>query len=409
MELRPYNKVQDRDNIMRVWRETGWLHPGSEEMVDCMMEAGHTWVAEVDGAAEAEAATAPGTIRYLNEELPLTAVTAVSTSLVGRKKGLATRLTALAVANEAESGALVAGLGMFEQGYYNRLGFGTGTYEHHFSFNPALLQLTVKARTPHRLGLDDWNRLHNARLERMRGHGACTLTSPLMTRVELLEHPGNFGLGYFDGADDALSHFIWIGASDVERGPYSIRLIAYQNGQQFLELMALLRDLSDQVYGVRMREPFGIQLQDLIREPFKNYRITDNSPFEHYNRAAAFWQMRILDLPGCLARTHLLGTNLRFNLVMEDPITSLLSTEHSWRGAGGEYTVTLGEACCSTPGLDPSLPVLQATVNAFTRLWLGVRPASGLALTDNLVGSPELLNALDYAFRLPTPLIDWAF
>jgi predicted acetyltransferase len=409
MELRPYDKVQDRDNIMRVWRETGWLHPGSEEMVDCMMEAGHTWVAEIDGAAEAEAATAPGTVRYLNEELSLTAVTAVSTSLVGRKKGLATRLTALAVANEAEAGALVAGLGMFEQGYYNRLGFGTGTYEHHFSFNPALLQLSVKARTPHRLGLDDWNSLHRARLERMQGHGACTLTSPLMTKAELIEHPGNSGLGYFDGTAGTLSHFMWLGASDIERGPYSVRMIAYQNGQQFLELMALLRDLSDQIYNVRMREPFGIQIQDLIQQPFKNHRISDNSPYKQYNMAAAFWQMRILDLPGCLAKTHLPGANLQFNLVLEDPITSLLPTEQAWSGIGGEYIVTLGETCNSAPGQDPSLPILQTTVNAFTRMWLGIRPASGLALTDNLVGSPELLNALDYAFRLPTPLIDWAF
>lgn len=409
MELRPYRKEQDRNNIMRVWRETGWLHTGCDEMVDCVMDAGRTWVAEIDGAAEAEAATAPGTIRYLNEELPLTAVTAVSTSLVGRKKGLATQLTALAVANEAAAGALVAGLGMFEQGYYNRLGFGTGTYEHHLSFDPALLQLPVKARTPRRLSLEDWNILHTARLERMHGHGACSLSSALVTKAELIEHPGNSGLGYFDGAHGTLSHFIWIGASEVERGPYSIRMIAYQNGQQFLELMALLKDLSDQIYGVRMREPFGIQLQDLVRQPFKNSRISDNSPFEHYNRAAAFWQMRILDLPGCLARTHLPGSTFRFNLLLEDPIASLLPTEQSWKGTGGEYIVSLGETCEGVLGQNPSLPVLQTSVNAFTRMWLGVRPASGLALTDNLAGSPELLRALDWAFRLPTPVIDWAF
>jgi hypothetical protein len=409
MELLPYVKERDRDHIMRVWRETGWLHPGSEEMVDCVMEAGRAWVAEIDGAAEAEAATAPGTIRYLNEELPLTAVTAVSTSLVGRKKGLATRLTALALANEATAGALVAGLGMFEQGYYNRLGFGTGTYEHHLSFNPALLQVPVKARAPHRLSLGDWNIVHTARLKRMRGHGACSLTPALTTKAEVVEHPGNTGLGYFDGDEGSLSHFIWMGASEVERGPYSIRMLVYQSGQQFLELMALLKDLSDQIYGVRMREPFGIQLQDLIHQPFMNSRVSDNSPFESYNRAAAFWQMRILDLAGCLARTHLPGTNLQFNLVLEDPIASLLPTDHAWKGTGGEYIVTLGETCNGIIGQNPSLSVLKATVNAFTRLWLGVRPASGLALTDNLVASPELLKALDWAFRLPTPVIDWAY
>jgi hypothetical protein len=147
----------------------------------------------------------------------------------------------------------------------------------------------------------------------------------------------------------------------------------------------------------------------LIREPFRNSRISDHSPYESYNRAAAFWQMRILNLPGCLARTHLPGIKLRFNVILDDPIASLLPSTQPWRGTGGEFIVTLGETCDSQPGQDPSLPVLMTTVNAFTRLWLGVRPASGLALTDTLAGSPELLKALDWAFRLPTPVIDWAY
>ncbi|NQT88677.1 hypothetical protein HQ560_18065 [bacterium] len=56
-----------------------------------------------------------------------------------------------------------------------------------------------------------------------------------------------------------------------------------------------------------------------------------------------------------------------------------------------------------------SLPTLDATVNAFSRLWLGVRPASGLAVTDQLSGPPELLAALDAILRLPTPQPDWMF
>ena len=66
------------------------------------------------------------------------------------------------------------------------------------------------------------------------------------------------------------------------------------------------------------------------------------------------------------------------------------------------------------PGVDDGLPdgsaaVLDASVGAFTRLWLGVRPASGLALTDELVGQPELVAALDAAFCLPPPLPDWPY
>jgi len=38
-----------------------------------------------------------------------------------------------------------------------------------------------------------------------------------------------------------------------------------------------------------------------------------------------------------------------------------------------------------------------------------VRPATGLAVTDDLDASPELLVKLDDALRLPMPQIDWNF
>jgi hypothetical protein len=55
------------------------------------------------------------------------------------------------------------------------------------------------------------------------------------------------------------------------------------------------------------------------------------------------------------------------------------------------------------------LPTLTASVGAFTRLWLGVRSATGLAVTDDLDGLPELLSALDEILRLPVPNIGWEF
>ena len=65
-------------------------------------------------------------MRYLDETLPFSCITGVTTSRVARKLGLAGKLTAVAVAHEAADGAAVVGLGMFEQGFYNRLGFGNG-------------------------------------------------------------------------------------------------------------------------------------------------------------------------------------------------------------------------------------------------------------------------------------------
>jgi hypothetical protein len=50
---------------------------------------------------------------------------------------------------------------------------------------------------------------------------------------------------------------------------------------------------------------------------------------------------------------------------------------------------------------------MEASINAFTRFWFGVRPASSLAITDRLAAPAELLADLDVAVRLPTPSFGW--
>jgi hypothetical protein len=69
----------------------------------------------------------------------------------------------------------------------------------------------------------------------------------------------------------------------------------------------------------------------------------------------------------------------------------------------------LGEYSSARRGTEAGLPTLRATVNAFTRLWLGVRPASGLAVTDQLDGPADLLARLDRLLRLPVPCPDWDY
>jgi hypothetical protein len=173
--------------------------------------------------------------------------------------------------------------------------------------------------------------------------------------------------------------------------------------------MALLKSLGDQVRLVCMNEPPGIQLQDLIDRPFQLRVATEKSRFENAMRADAWWQMRVLDLPGCLARTRLPWADLRFNLRLTDPLETLLDDTEPWRGVAGDYRVTLAASSAAERGADPSLPTLTASVNVFTRLWLGVRPATGLAVTDELSGPPELLQQLDWTLRLPDPKPDWGF
>ncbi len=224
----------------------------------------------------------------------------------------------------------------------------------------------------------------------------------------MMSQKNGFGLGDYDGPDGELPHHLWCRARG-EYGPYSVIWMSYQSLDQFLELMALLKNLGDQVHLVRMREPPGIQLQALIDQPLKQRHITEKSPYEAVTKALAYWQVRICDMSGCLSATHLCGGPVRFTLKLRDPIARFLDEEAPWRGIGGSYVVTLGPASSAEPGEDPALPALSASAGAFTRMWLGVRRASALAATDELEGPPELLTALARVLLLPPPMVDWDF
>ena len=407
MEFRTYDPDRDKEAVRRIWKEVGWLQESDGEGYELFVQAGKMLVADIEDSAECAVINFPGTIRYLEEGLALSVVGAVSTSRIARKRGLAGRLTARAMANDAAEGALVSGLGMFEQGYYDRLGFGTGAYVHEISFDPADLLVDVKPRVPRRITKDDWEAVHASRLARLRGHGAVNLISPLVTRGEMIGDKDAFGLGYFDGPNGELTHHLWINPRSGEHGPYKVKYAVWQTGEQLLELLALLKSIGDQVHLVRMDEPQVIQFQDLLRQPIRKRNVTEGSKYEVTIKAGAFWQARILDVQGCMARTRLACADLRFNLRLTDPVDALLDADAPWRGVGGEYVVTLGRESGAVSGANPSLPTLSASVNAFTRMWLGVRPATGLAITDDLSAQPELLRDLDHALLLPSPHLGW--
>lgn len=409
MHVRVFDPLRDSEAAHRIWREVGWLEKDKEEAMDLIVAAGRALVADLDGSAECLVISAPGTVRYLCDDLPLSIVTGVTTSLVARKQHLARRVAAQVIAADVADGALIAGLGMFEQGFYNQLGFGTGGYEHWLSFDPAQLTVAASPRVPVRLSTDDWERIHSLRLQRLRGHGAVNLFSANLTRGEMLLSSKSAGFGYCDGPDGSLSHYVWCGIDDAGHGPYWVKWMVYQTFDQFLELMALLKSFGDQVRLIRMIEPAGIQLQDLLRQPFRNRDLTAKARFEQGMRASAYWQVRICDLPSCLAHTHLWGPEVRFNLALSDPIEAVLPDDAPWRGVAGEYVVTLGPSSGAERGRDASLPTLAASVNAFTRMWIGVRPATGLAVTDDLRGTQELLEQLSDLLRLPDPKPDWDF
>lgn len=409
--FRSYDHNKDARATLDVFKEINWVEHDSDKGVDAAVtaycRASHGWVAELRGNAESMAFTAPGNLRYQRENLELCAVTGVLTSTIARRLSCATRVTAEAIADAAEAGAQVAALGVFEQGFYERLGFGVGSYEHWFDFDPATLRVGRPSRPAHRLRAKDWKTVHESILSRMRGHGSCNVLQPELTRFEMAGNSNGFGFGYYDGKQ--LTHHVWLSNQGGEHGPVVVHWTAFRTYDQFLELLSLLKSIGDQFHLLKMREPPGVQLQDFLDRPFKYQRMTKQARFEHRARAAAYQQVRIMDLNGCIEKTHLPGPALSFNLELSDPIGELLPQRSGWNGVQGSYTVRLGEQSSVKPGKEDRLPTLRADVGAFTRMWMGFQGASTLSLTGGVAAPEQLIEGLDRIFRLPQPHIDWDF
>ncbi len=410
---RRYDPAKDLKAVKRIWNECGWLAEESDaDAVEGFLspdgQVCETLVATIDGEAECCVHGNRGNIQYLDEILSLGVVAAVTTSHVSRKLGFAKKLTADLVAIQAENGLEVSALGMFDQGFYNKMGFGTGSYEHFVKFDPATLIVDRPFRVPKRLTKNDFAAIHSALMARAGSHGSAYLHSKKMFEAELSWHEKPFGLGYYDGPGGTLSHFIW-GEMKGEHGPYAITFRAYQNKDQLLELLALVKSLGDQVHQISMYESGELQIQDLLKHPYRTTRATRNGKFEQSTSTFAYWQMRILDLGACLAKTHLNTADVTFNLQLSDPIKELLQDSKGWQGIGGEYVITLGAESSAESGKNRKLPTLKASVNAFSRMWFGVQSASSLSITDDLDAETNLLRALDECLRLPKPHFGWDF
>ena len=411
MEILDYEHDRDFEAVKRILYEVGWLEDEDDATAfEAEARASRGFVVSIEGQAESAVFTVPGSLRHGDADLEMTAFTGVVTSRVARKLGAATRLTARALAVGAEAGSEVAALTMFDQGYYERLGFGTGAYENRIRFDPATLRVNRSFRPPRRLTAENWRDIYQAMRARQRGHGSIVMNVDGGLQAELSSYKATktIGLGYYDGDDGALSHFLF-GQTSGEDGPYRIRWFAYRSSEQLMELLALIRSLGDQVYSVAMEEPPGIQFQDLLNQPARNRDVSEGSKHAGAHTTRAHAQFRILDVPKCLAKTHLDAENVTFNLRLSDPVADHLQAGTRWRGVAGEYVVTLGEDCSAEQGRSRRLATLHASVGAFSRRWLGVRGASSLAVADDLRGDGDLLRKLDRAVRLPQPHFGWPF
>lgn len=395
MAIRAYNKETDLEPLQKTWEEIGWATSQTQkDAMALLFDHGDVAVGTFADVAEAVATVHDGVIRYVDTDLSLAAVTAVTASMVARKQGFATDLTAHVLSNAMDRGQAVAALGMFEQGFYDRLGFGTASYDFRMMFDPAKLDIATPYRPPTRFGVEQAEAVFELVESRKRSHGGVNIGSAEFRRFEMLLTDGGFGWGYFEG--DQLTHGLWATKKDYS-GPIIVEFMAYRTTDQLMELLAILRESADQIRSVKLSEPAEIQLQDIVAHPIRQRIQTQKSPHEAGMNAFAWWQLRILDLAPVVEARSWIGEPFEFNLVLEDPLN-----DHIGKGLTGTYRVAVGSSSTIVPtSPDTALPTLTASINAFSRMWFGVRSASALAITDTLKGPPALLANLDAAFALP--------
>ena len=409
MKFRYYNKNIDRKSCHRIWKENAWIEGKDEQKaMDIFVSDGRNLVAEVNDNAEGIACGKPGNMNYQGNKLKFSAIVAVATSRIARKQGLEASLTAQLIAEKTIAGAHVCGLGIYESGFYDQLGFGLGRQEIIRYFDPSKLKISSEHRTPIRLGKKDFNRIYQSLASRYRSHGSIMIDSENYFQAEMKWSGLSFGLGYSNKFSNEISHFIWI-KSAGDNGPYRIAYMAWQNKQQLLELLSLIHSLSDQVSSVGMVEHPEIQLDQLLEHPVRLNQLTHNTDIATGRDALSYWQARICNLEACISACKIDCLPIEFNLKLSDPIAKYLDKQTAWQGLAGEYSVYLGADSKIQPELRKGLPLLTTDVNAFTRLWLGVQTARGLSITDNFSAPEELILGLDECFRLPQPSFNLDF
>ncbi len=410
MTIRGYDMNRHREACKHIWQEVGWLpdFPGGIAATEQYFAQNPCLVAETESGAEALAVAVPGELRHLECTLPFWAVTSVTVGRAGRKKGLGASVTAEITALGADSGCAVAGLGIFEQGYYNRLGYGNGPYNRIVTFRPSDLPGTLPfPERPCGIGPKNLDEVYESIRNRMACHGQATLSRNFY-KAELQWDSKAFGLGC-RGSDGRLSHHLWFCGVSGEHGPYRVGWLCYQSPSELLELLGMIRSLGDQVDLVTMEEPPHLQFQDLMETPIRNMRMLGGDKHRVGTRAISYTQARILRMDRTMLSTVISWGEVAFNLTLSDPVARFLPDNAPWKGCAGEYTVVLGPESSAEPRHTRGLPEMRAGVGGFTRMWLGVRQPSVLALTDEIEAPGSLLRDLDRLLALPEPRFNCDF
>ncbi len=407
----PYDQDAHEAATIRNWKEISWIDPESKdkdtEIVKRCLGEWKTLIGLYNGSPEASSSWTPGTVRIGSTDLSLCAITGVTTSRYARVEGLASRVTVSALHSGAQAGMAVAALGCFDQGFYNRFGFGNGPYIHILRFDPATLRVDRLSRAPDRLDPDNTAECHEARLRRHRTHGAVNIPLPVQTELGLFDADNPLGVGFRDSSGE-LSHHMWLSGKDRESGPLSVDGAAVSSPEQWLELLGYLRSLSSDVRLIRMGQPPGLQLLDLIHQPFRNMEVRFRGEYQMRFNMLPYYQLRILDMEACASALDIPGPEREFTLRISDPVAADFDSE--WPGTSGDYRLVLGSPCqIQRLGRPVAEPDIRTSIGAFTRWWAGVLPAASLVLSDEFRASPGVCAALDSRPALPPPLPDWDF
>lgn len=399
MQTRPYDAAGDLDHVVRIWKEAGWINgsDADKEGIEAFYGGGTANVVPVEGDVEGVGLWTPSTYRWHDSDLSLCHVAAILVGRAGRRQGYATAVVNEVLAQAHEDGVALASLGAFEQGYYDRFGFANGGYEHFVRFDPATLTVPFPKRPPVRLDVDDALEFGEMMRHRHRGHGGVSLdaVTTLVGEFKWLDKP--WGLG-FRNAEGRLTHAVF-GEVEGEYGPYRIDWIGYEEPEQYIELLGLLRSLSDQVRLLIMAEPGILQLQDLLRNPARQRSQMRMFGGQHQPHAAfAYHQFRMLDVAACLSVvSH--DAEVEFDLELADP---LADRGGRWSGVGGQYHVRVGPTTTVDHGrAGGGVPLVRTDVGALTSWWAGSHRSPGLRLMGRLDGPPEVLAALDDVFLAP--------
>jgi len=408
VEFRRYDPDRDHAAMNQIWRDCGWMDDSDEQQVGMQVYVDATeerWVAEVDGTVECVVFGNFGNLQVGSANVRLGCIGAVAASLLMRRQGVAGRLAARVMAELARQGTVASTLGVFDHGYYDKLGFAPGGYDRFVWLDPSRLKVPSLERRPVRLTMDDVEAIHASRHRRLRVNGSVSLDVAGATAHAMRYSKDPVGLGFRDASGE-LTHFMWFQRNSAEEGPWLCTVQAFQSWAQYMELLSLLKSLGDQVRLVRLYEPSGFHLQPLVERPFRHYGMTKGGRFWEHTEAFTWCQYRIDNVPEAVAA---MGPTqpVSFNLRVTDPAASRLPDAAAWRGAGGDYVVHLDAQSRAEVGHEPGLPGLEASVNTLTQWWLGVMPAEVLAARGDFDAPPELLAALNAAVRLAQPVPDW--